>query len=374
MFQFLNLQPEIFGVDVNDSSLRMVKLRKKRRGFAVVSYSEVDVPLGVVKEGVIQDNAALVKVIKRAYALVKGKRLGTRYAIVSLPEEKSFSQVIQMPMMTDDELRGAVPFEAENYIPLPVDKVYLDFESINTHEIKDKGNAKHLDLLINVMPKSIVDSYVACFKAAGLIPCILELESQAIARALMKQGAATPPVILIDLGTANTSFIIFSGNSIRFTSSIPISSQQLTQMISEQLRLPLSKAEAIKVKFGLLKRSAQGRQLPVEKNIRPIIQPMLDELVSQIKKYMLFYRDHVSHEYFPSDGNIEKIILCGGGGNLPGLSDFLFDALRIPVEIGNPFVNISPYDNGKAKLIPVEKILSFTTALGLALRGASEKS
>jgi len=47
---------------------------------------------------------------------------------------------------------------------------------------------------------------------------------------------------------------------------------------------------------------------------------------------------------------------------------FLSEALKIPVEIGNPFTNILA-NKGKY-LIPDQKALSFTTALGLALRGA----
>src|SRR3990167_7279696 len=123
-----------------------------------------------------------------------------------------------MPRMTREELALAVPLEAENYIPLTIDKVYLDFQEIDS----GKEDTNHLDLLVNVMPKSIADSYVSCFKKASLVPCILEVESQAIARALLK-GNEGRAFVLLNLGQDNTSFIIASGNAIRFTSSIPFS-------------------------------------------------------------------------------------------------------------------------------------------------------
>ncbi len=367
MFKFLNLQPEIFGVDVNDLSLRIVKLKKKRKGFVVVSCSEVLVPPDVIKEGVVQNQDALVEIIKKALAGSKGKKLGTRYAIISLPEEKSFSQVIQMPRMTHQELVSAVPLEAENYIPLPIDKVYLDFQIIDSHQGNDKNTLNHVDLLINVIPKTIADTYVACFKKAGLIPCILEVESQAIARALMKEGTSTSPIIFIDLGNANTSFIIFSGNSIRFTSSIPISSNQLTLAIAQKTKVSFDKAEELKLKFGLTTKKGEKNY-----DIVSAMDPLLSDLAQQIKKYIEFYRDHVSHEYFPLEGNIEKIVLCGGGANLKELTDFLFKKLAIPVVIGDPCINLLPLKKGKNFLIPTAKAQSFATALGLALRGASQ--
>lgn len=386
MFKFLNLQPEIFGIEINDLSLRIVKLRKKRKGFNLVSSNEANIPPGIVKEGVIQDQETLTKIIKFACNTVKGEKIGTRYVAASLPEEKSFSQVIQMPKMSQEELKLAVPFEAENYIPLPIDKVYLDFQVINFH---NKDNINHLDLLINVMPKHIIDSYISCFKKAGLIPYILEVESQSIVRALInskrqeesagqqrnqnsniKNGQENLSLLIIDFGVANTSFIIFSGNSVRFTSSISISSQELTNAISNTLGVSLEKAEELKIKYGL---KEDGKKY----NIFKAIKPILTDLVSQIRKYIIFYSDHASHEYLLSNGKsdqkIEKIIICGGGANLKGLSDFLRDELKIPVEIGNPLTNIPSYDKIGNQIIHRREIISFTTVLGLALRGANEE-
>jgi len=360
MLSFLDLSPEIFGIDINDLSIKIVKLKKSRNAFDLVSFNEVSIKQGIVKEGVIQDQDALSDAIRLACNTVKGKKLATNYVIASLPEEKSFSQVIQMPKMTEEELQSAVSFEAENYIPLPIDKVYLDFQVINSHE---QNHENHLDLLINGMPKSIVDSYVSCFKKAGLTPCILEVESQAITRALIKHREEMSPLLIIDLGVANTGFIIFSSGSIRFTSSISISSEQITHTIADKLGISFNKAEALKLRYGL---ASNGQR---EQKIKEAISPIILELANQIKKYINFYQGHVSHEYFPSEGNIEKVILCGGGANLKKLPDFLSKELKIPVETGNPLINIKK--NGYTSLL--KNPLAFTTAIGLALRGAHKE-
>ena len=363
MFKFLNLQLEVFGIDINDSSLKLVKLKKNRKGFKIVSFNEVKLDAGIVKEGVILNEEALVKIISLACKTVKGKKLDTKYVIASLPEEKSFSQVIQMPRMTENELKSAVPFEAENYIPLTIDKVYLDFQVMDSGE----NHNSHSDLLINVMPKSIVDSYVSCFKKAGLVPCILEVESQAVVRSLLQNGRSNSSFIFIDFGYNSTSFIIFSGNSIRFTCSIPISSDQLTSAISSSLGVSLPKAEELKIKYGLALQSQ--KKYDIEKAVTPI----LSDLVLQIKKYINFYYGHVSHEYFSSDAKIEKIILCGGGANLKGMPDFFSKTLSMKVELGNPLINIIPQKKNDSNIISKETALSFTTVLGLALRGANSE-
>ncbi len=364
MFKFLNLQPEIFAIDLNDSSLKVVKLEKRKHNFFLRSYNEVLIKPGIIKEGVIMNQEELVKIITAAVKGVQGKKISTNYVIVSLPEEKSFSQIIQMPQMNQKELQKAVPFEAENYIPLPIDKVYLDFEVVTPRE--EANTSKHLDVLVNVMPKYIVDSYLACFTAAGLKPCVMEIESQAIARALIKNSQSEKPVAIIDLGKDNTSFIIFSGNAMRFTTSVPFSSKELTAAIATALKITPSKAEDVKIKTGL-----GDKKTKESKEAAKAVEPLLTDFATKIKKYISFYQDHASHDYFPSDIGIEKVILCGGGANLKGLPEFLFEFLKIPVELGDPFVNIIPCNKGEKCPIIYQKALSYSTAFGLALRDAN---
>lgn len=367
MFRILNLQPEIFALDINDLSLMMAKLEKTRKGLLLVSFCSVDLPPGIVTEGVICDQEAFSRVISRAYVEIKGKKLGTKHVIVSLPEEKSFSQVIRMPTMTQEEMRLAVPLEAENYIPLSIDKTYWDFQLIPFHSAREKKADNHVHLLINVMPKAIIDTYVACVKKAGFVPEILEVESQAIARALIPKNAIVPPLIIIDFGRTKSSFIIFSGNSVRFTSSIPVSSGQLTQAIADALKVKIARAEELKIKYGW------GDLEDKKYRISESMKPVLDELVAQIKKYVGFYYGHVSHEYFSSEGSIEKIILSGGGSNLKNLPEFLAKALNMPVEIGNPLTNIILPKRKKADAMSSQELLSFTTALGLAMRAVEKE-
>jgi len=360
---FLDLKYEAFGLDVNDLSLKLVKLKKKRKGFGLDFFNEVRIAPNIIEDGVVKDEASLVKIIKSVYENAKGRGMKTKYVVASLPEEKSFSQVIQMPKMSDEELRLAVPFEAENYIPLPIDQVYLDFQVISP--VKDYLN--YLEVLIVAMPKKIVDSYVFCFKKAGLIPIALEAESEAIARALVKKTSNSSLFVLIDFGENNTNFVIFSGDSARFTCSIPISSYSLTKAIAEYFKIDFAKAEKLKIEYGLVgkKNNARAEKIP------RIIKPILDDLAGQIKKYLNFYHDHSSYEYLLENGKTEKVLFCGGGAELKGLVDYMSKKLDAPVELGDPLTNLLVKKSSRT----VNKNLTpFTTAIGLALRQINNKT
>ncbi|MBI2450379.1 MAG: pilus assembly protein PilM [Candidatus Nealsonbacteria bacterium] len=322
MLDFLTLKPEVFGLDISDLSLRIIKLKRRGDFLNLASFDEAEIQPGIIESGEIKNESVLVEIIKKAIAGVKGEKLKTKYITASLPEEKTFMQVIQLPKMEEGEAQKSVYFEAENYIPMPVEKAYVDSQIV--YPLKNHLN--HLDVLLAAVPKETVDSYLSVLKKSGLSPLVLESESQAVARALIKDGKSSEPVLLLDLGSSATTFIIFSGYSIRFTTSLLIT--------------------------------------PRKDN--------LGNLAEQIKKYLDYYQTHSAHEHLASslDGRgVARIILCGSGANLKGLDDFLAQKLNLPVALGNPWVNILPHPLKEVPELSYGDSLKYTAALGLALRG-----
>ena len=374
---FLTLKPEAFGLDISDLSLKIIKL-KRRRGFLVLSsFLEEDIGQGIIKEGEIKDEEGLAKIIKESLPKIKGEKLKTKHVVVSLPEEKAFLQVIQLPRMPEEDLKSAVIYEAENYIPLPIEEVYLDSQIVPPLY----SHLDHFDVLIAALPKKIVDPYLSCLKKAGLYPKSLEIESLAIARALIKKEISPFPALLIDFGATRTNFIIFSGYSVRFTNSIPVSSHGFTEVISKTIDVDFKKAEELKIKYGLdivekiifskkSKDSQFEKEMTGNKKIFEALIPALTDLTEQIKKCLDFYLTHTSHEHLlPEMKDVKKIFISGGGANLKGLADFLSSGLGIPVALGNPWINILPEPLKEVPELPFEESLKYTTALGLALRG-----
>ncbi|MDI6603241.1 MAG: type IV pilus assembly protein PilM [Patescibacteria group bacterium] len=372
MLEFLTLKPEAFGLDISDLSLKIIKLKKRGKLLGLASFGESEIKPGIIKEGEIKNEEKLAEIIKEAIKKVKGEKLKTKYVVASLPEEKAFLQVIQMPKMTEEDLKSALIYEIENYIPLPIEEIYLDFQIVPPVY----NHLDHCDVLLAALPKKTVDPYLSSFKKAGLQPKAFEIESLSVSRALIKDEVSTFPVLLIDLGATRTSFIVFSGCSLRFTSSIPVSSGGFTEIISKNLKVSLAEAERLKIKYGLeekVKLKIKDINMEIEREERKIFEaliPALVDLIQQIKKHLAYYQTHACHEHLPPNGKeISKILLCGGGANLKGLTELLTLKLKIPVELANPWVNILPEDQREIPELPFEKSLSYTTALGLALRG-----
>lgn len=309
MKKYLKLRSEIFGLDIDDSSLKIVKLKEKMGSVVLVSLNEVKLESGIIEDGIVKNIEALSESIKQACKTAKGEKLGTKYVIASLPEEKSFLQVIEMPKMQEKELKAAAIFEVENYIPLPIETIYVDFQ-----EITGKKTQGQSEVLLVAMPKSVVDPYVQSLEKAGLIPFALEPQSQAVARAVLGRQNDEKPIAVLDVRKSKSNLIIYAGNSVRFTCSI--------------------EAEA----FGA-------------------------DFCSTVKKYLNFYSEH----FFQAESynKVEKIILCGSeAGNF---SSHEIPQKELCVSLGSADIfsgiKISPSLSASP---------SFVTALGLAKRGLLE--
>ena len=124
MLEYFSIKREVFGLDISNLSLKIAPIEKKEGKLKLVSFGEAKIEPGIIKNGEILDDNKLARIIETAVRQVKGEKINTKYVIASLPEEKAFLQVIQMPRLPKEDLKSAVIYEAENYIPLPIEEVY----------------------------------------------------------------------------------------------------------------------------------------------------------------------------------------------------------------------------------------------------------
>ena len=371
MLKFLDLKNEAFGLDLSDFSLKIAKLKKKGGFYDLISFNETRIKSGIIIKGEIRKPDELAEIIKKTIKEIKGKKITTKNAVISLSEEKSFLQVIQMPWLSEQDLKSAIIFEAENHIPLPIEQVYLDYQIISPAN----NNAKNIDVLLVGFPKKIIDSYVSCFEKANIKPVVLETESLALSRSLIKNQVAEKPVMIIDFGANRTIFTIFSDCSVKFVFSIPISSQGFSEVIARTMKIDLDMAEKLKTEYGLLGKikleikNDQSIKKEEKGEVFEALIPALTDLIEQIKKYLDYSKTYMNGK------EIEKILICGNGAKLKGFIPFLSSELDIEVQAGNPWVNIlnnSVQIKEKKFFSKKEQSLGHATVLGLALRGVKK--
>jgi len=365
MLRFFTLHPQAFGLDISDVSLKIAQLEKRPKNLRLRSFGRGEIEEGIIEGGEIKKKEKLVKAIQQTIKQVKGKKIHTKYVVAALPESKAFVQVIQLPRMKKEELMSAIRLQAESYIPYAIDTVYIDFAVIRPFH----NHVDHLDVLVASLPREVVDSYVSVLEKAGLVPVALEIEVIALTRAVVEKGVTPVPLLIVDIGSTRTKVSIFSGYSVRFTTSLSICSRDFTSAVAKTLHVDEEKAEELKKEYGV-----HTSEDTLGQEVFQAMIPVATDFVEQVGKYMEYYEGHRPHQHLKQpQKKIQKVLLCGGGANLRGLPEFLTQALKVQVEVGNPWMNILPSNTKELPMISFQESLGYSTVLGLALRGVQSK-
>lgn len=346
--KIINFEDTFFALDLSDLSVKVIQLEKDGKVDKIRSYASLDIPKGVIEDGVIVDKDKVKEIIKSVIKKAGPKKIKTRKVICSIPESKAFLRILNIPKMEEEEAQEAVKWEIEASIPLSVDQVYFDWQFLDIVEGKQ-------NVLTVAVAKEIIDNLVEVAKAADLDVYGLEVESVASVRSLVPKDSPKEEISLtVDLGANRTSFIIAEGNVPYFTSSIPFSSEALSDAISKSLGVSGDEAERMKV--------IQGIEYSLENNsIFAIVKPLLENLSSEIEKSIDFY-----HEISKGSGEVKRIIICGGGSSLKGIVPYLTTKLSKEVTVGDPWINLNL--GNKLPIIDRGSSMRYSTAVGLALK------
>lgn len=349
---------EAFGLDIGDSSIKLVRLKKIRRPYLSTYYEISDIrqialPPGCVASGEILQSELVREKIRLLLSHRKGtSAIKSPWVVADLPVTKSFLKLIRVGVQAKDVRDEIVKFEASKHLPLDINDMVIDWQIIEDHE----SPAGTTPILIGAAPKKLVTSYYDLLVSSGLTPLAIEIEDLSIARALITanknyEGQARA---ILDLGGSRASLIIFDKGSIQFSSLINFSGDFIDTALIQRLKIDRTTAEELKNNHGLNYVDEYPEYLK-------IMTELAEKLLESIYQVSLFYRDH-----FYKPNPITHITMSGGLSSMINLDRFLADKLKTETAPGNVWKNLHnnhlEQESGSG--------LAFASAIGLALRAA----
>lgn len=334
----------LFGLDIGTSSIKVMQVGMVGKKQTILGYGVATYDQSAVSNGVVEKPEILAKNTKQLFENGLIGSISTRNVALSIPVAKTYNRVMNLPYMGTKDLNEAVRLEAEQYIPVPIDDLYIDYNI--TAQTKD-----NIELLAVAAPKRIVDSYLTFTDLLGLEVSILETTINASSRLVANSESEELPTILIDFGSVSVDITIFDKQPI-VTGTVAGGGETFSELIGKKLGVSNQVAHTIKTKYGL---GVSKKQ----KDIQDALKPLLSSLTKELRKMIRYYDERTS-----SEGKISQIITMGGGANMPGLSEYITNEMRLPARMCNPWSNL---DFGKLQPpSSVEKSM-YVTAAGLAL-------
>lgn len=307
----------VFGFDIGHGSLKVMQVDQSGRRPKVIGYGSATFDANAINDGIVTDHRAIAEA---SLNLFKNHLIGditTSRVVIAIPSYRTFTRLISLPVMQGKDLKEAVELEAEQYIPVPLEDLHLDYNIIGHTDDK-------MDVFAVGVPKKIVDSQLQLMRIMGLETVGIETTIDAAGKLFLEDGQSDVPAVLIDFGSLSADISIFDKN-VLVSGTVTGGGQVFTNRIRDGLGVTEAEAQIIKTKYGLGPSKKQ-------KEIQAALDPVLSQLAQEVRRMIRYYEDR-----YGTERKVTQVITLGGGANMPGLSDYMTNSLRLAVRACDPW-------------------------------------
>jgi type IV pilus assembly protein PilM len=286
-------------------------------------------------------------------ARLKVGKTKARYAISG---QAVFTRFVKLPPLQEDNIEQLVTFEAQQHVPFPLNEVVWDYELIE--------GATDKEVVIVAIKSDSLDEINSAVNDSGLSTAEVDVAPMALYNAFRSTyGQPEEPILLIDIGAKTSNLLYIEGKRF-FTRSIAIGGSAITAAISKEYSVTYADAEHQKVANGLVALGG-GHTEQLDEAVAAlamVIRNALSRLPAEIARTTNYYRSQ------HAGSAPRRVLIAGGGANLPYTLEFFQEKLNLPVEYFNPVRNLAIGKGVDSAVIQREGHM-MGELIGLGLRG-----
>lgn len=332
----LKRQKSHVGIDIGSYAIKVVELSLEKDSLEIknLAYTKIENP---------NSRDQLIQAVKESTARAN---ILNKEVNISVSGPSVIVRFIELPRMSGNELRNAISFEAEKYIPFGIEEVIIDHQLLIPH----LGDNKMLVLLVAVK-KELITERINLLSEAGLFARTVDVASLANFNAFLTGANRKKYEVaaFIDIGARATDINIIDRDILYFTRSIQIGGNDITKVLADARSIDFKSAESIKVK-------PSDKASEISENISPVLHNIIDEI-----------RPSFSYYENLSGKSIERVYLTGGSSRIINFHNMLKEDLEMEIEQWDPLERIELHPSIDKRLADSIKD-QLGVAVGLALR------
>lgn len=340
---------DFFGLDIGTSSVRVVQLARKgtdhNSGYVLkhFGYASVDAQTAMSDSRTGRDK--LGEIIKTAVGQ-SGTR--TNNVVIGLPSAKTYTTIVDMPNQSISELNKALKYQADQYIPIPIDEAKYDWTLLGG-SLRDENQ---LEVLISSVSIEYSEDRLEFVESLGYNVVAAEPDPIALVRALdtPDQTAAN---FIVDLGENTADLVVTYGGVPRLVRSVPIGLNALTKVAASNLNVKEDQARQFILRFGLAPDKLDGR-------VYHALESTLDGFASELTKSVKFFQNRYTK------AQIGRILVGGYAATIPMMNNYIANNTNIATTIETPWHNVTMTQSQQQTLANIGN--EFAVAVGLAQR------
>lgn len=338
---------DFFALDIGTNAVRVLQLAPAGDEWELVAHGYAPVDRRITSSDAPESRRRLGEVIMTA---VGQSGIKTKNVAIGLPSNKTFTTVVDVPQVSDAELRATMKYQIDQYVPMS-DDAKVDWVLL--------GSSLHAsdqqEVLISSVSKGYSEDQLEFIEGLGLNVIAIEPDPIAMVRAFAppQQAANGAAVMLIDIGELSTDLAIIYGGAPRLVRTIPSGVSSLVKSAVQNLSVQEDQARQFILKFGLAEDKLDGQVVRA-------IEGALDNFASELIKSIKFFQTRYA------SAQVSSITLTGFGEMIPHLSEYVAAKVEVSTAPGNPWHGIHMPQTSQEQLANVAP--EFATAVGLAKR------
>ncbi len=415
----------VLGVDIGSESIKVCEVRSQGRDPVVTALGMIATPEGAVDHTGIYNGDAVAAALKQC---ANEAGASVQSVVVTITGQASvLIRTLEVPKMNPTELKEHMQWEINRNIPFAESTVVSDFKPLGG----DDPNSPNMDVVMAISPQSSIDTLISCIKKAGKQPGAIDVQPLSLARTLQQNyedvyGNST--VCIVDIGAKTTSINMYRGSKLLMPRQVPLGGELFTKAISDGFAVGLQEAETMKrerldipedavVAPGVIGFSTGGSTQefqpynPFSDEPAPTFNPMgetgptdfggaaafdpmadapepaqpqatpppsavpaqssesqklfesvasvLDEFVSEVRRSVDYFRSR--------GGDLDAILLCGGGAKLKGLANYMTKSLGLKCDSYDPLRRLNVNARKLPPMFTDEHRAEFAVAIGNGL-------
>lgn len=207
------------------------------------------------------------------------------------------------------------------------------------------GNVLSTDLHMLTVDSAPIENLLYCIKRCDLEVAGISSSAYAAGISSLVEDEQELGAACIDLGGGSTGISIFIKRHMIYADTVRIGGDHVTSDISQGLQVPMSVAERIKTFYGgvvatgvddreMIDLSSNtgdwehDRRTVSRSDVIGVMRPRMEEILEEVRLCL----DAAGFEHLPS----QRIVLTGGGSQVPGLDGLATKILGQQVRLGRP--------------------------------------
>ncbi len=337
---------DFFALDIGTNAVRVVQLSPAGGDtWNLTHFGYAPVDEKITSSSSPEAQRKLGEVIMTA---VGQSGIKTKNVVIGLPSSKTFTTVIEVPLMSENELRSTIKYQVDQYIPMAVNEAKVDWALLGT----SLHDPKMQEVIIASTANSYAEERLEFVESLGLNVIAAEPDPLAMIRSLLPAGVPDARLI-IDMGEQATNLAITFGDTPRLVRTIPTGVQSLVKATVQNLNVQEDQARQFILKFGLAPDRLEGQ-------VYRAIEATLDSFTTELTKSIKFFQTR-----YPSTP-VGGILLSGYSAVVPGFGQYVGTKVGIQADMANPWQKVRVSQTDQQQLAAVAS--EFATVIGLAQR------